>query len=248
MASSSFSSKLPSSDTADTPSRSLRQVPTRVRCQSLKGICALVPAFDLGDVAERDAKKPDEIAQAARRIVARVVPNSPNLSRYRWAKISKADQLRYTDELCREYPWLTKFETNWAAETILCQTVNNKINNLSHKRNRERKRAAELEQAASVEEPGKQFWGIGVLVSTKSNHQLPKSIRRITVRRRAIKPHVNHLRLLKRHLHHPFGLIRLLLCPNQHDAASSMISQRSCKLNTANPAIPPNLSFSSIVF
>ena len=150
--------------------RSLRQVPTDVRCQSLRGICALVPAFDLGNGAKRDAKKPEEIARVARGIVARVVPNRPNLSRYRWAKISKADQLRYIDELCREFPWLTKFETNWAAETILCQTVNNKINNLSSKRKRERKRTAELEKAASAEEPGKLFWSIVVLVCTKSNH------------------------------------------------------------------------------
>jgi hypothetical protein len=122
----------------------------------VKGICALVPAFDLGDVAERDANKPDNIAEAARRIVGQVVPNSPNLSRYRWSKIPKADQLRYINELCKEYPWMTKFESNWAAETILCQTINNKINNLNHKRNRQRKQAARLAQTASVEEPGKQ--------------------------------------------------------------------------------------------
>jgi hypothetical protein len=135
----------------------------------VKGICGLVPAFDLGDVAERDAKKPDDISEAARRIVGHLVPNSPNLHRYRWAKIGKSDQLRYMDELCREYPWLTKFENNWAAETILCQTMNNKVNNLNAKRKRERKRAARLEQARSVEEPGKQFRGTAVLVCTKIN-------------------------------------------------------------------------------
>src|SRR5881394_2886210 len=103
MASSSFSSTIPSSSTPETL-MSVKQVPIRVRCQSVKGICALVPAFELGDVAERDAKRPDNIAEAARRIVGHVVLNSPNLSRYRWGKIPKADQLRYINELCREYP------------------------------------------------------------------------------------------------------------------------------------------------
>ena len=45
--------------------------------------------------------------------------------------------------------------------------MNNKISNLNAKRKRERKQAARLEQARSVEEPGKQFRGTAVLVCTK---------------------------------------------------------------------------------
>ena len=156
MAPSSISSTL-SSNIPDTPTRGLTRVPTRVRCQSVRGICALVPAFDLGGVAERDAKRPENISEAARRIIGHVVrPSSPGLHKYRWSKISKADQCRYINELCQEYPWMARFESNWAAETILSQAINNKINNINRKRIRERKhtlaQAGRLAQVV-VDEP-----------------------------------------------------------------------------------------------